>query len=37
MLTRHAALATLLATTAIRPSAAQSFPSRSITIIVSSE
>jgi len=34
MLTRRAALATLLATTAIRPSAAQSFPSRSITIIV---
>jgi tripartite-type tricarboxylate transporter receptor subunit TctC len=34
MLTRRAALATLLATTAIRPALAQTFPSRTITIIV---
>jgi tripartite-type tricarboxylate transporter receptor subunit TctC len=34
MLTRRAALATLLATTAIRPGLAQSFPTRPITIIV---
>jgi tripartite-type tricarboxylate transporter receptor subunit TctC len=34
MLTRRAALAALLATTAIRPALAQTFPSRSITIIV---
>jgi tripartite-type tricarboxylate transporter receptor subunit TctC len=34
MFTRRAALATLLATTAIRPALAQTFPSRTITIIV---
>ena len=34
MLTRRAALATMLATTAIRPALAQTFPSRTITIIV---
>jgi tripartite-type tricarboxylate transporter receptor subunit TctC len=34
MLTRRAALATLLATTTIRPALAQTFPSRTITIIV---
>jgi len=34
MLTRRAALATLLATTVLRPAHAQSFPSRTITIIV---
>jgi tripartite-type tricarboxylate transporter receptor subunit TctC len=34
MLTRRAALATLLATTAIRPALTQTFPSRTITIIV---
>jgi tripartite-type tricarboxylate transporter receptor subunit TctC len=34
MLTRRAALAALLATTAVRPGAAQTFPSRSLTIIV---
>src|SRR6266700_7010020 len=34
MLTRRAALATLLATTALRPAHAQTFPSRSLTIIV---
>jgi tripartite-type tricarboxylate transporter receptor subunit TctC len=34
MLTRRAALATLLATTVLRPAHAQTFPSRTITIIV---
>jgi tripartite-type tricarboxylate transporter receptor subunit TctC len=34
MLTRRAALATMLATTAIRPALAQTFPSHSLTIIV---
>jgi tripartite-type tricarboxylate transporter receptor subunit TctC len=34
MLTRRAALATMLATTVLRPAHAQSFPSRTITIIV---
>jgi tripartite-type tricarboxylate transporter receptor subunit TctC len=34
MLTRRAALATMLATTVIRPALAQTFPSRTITIIV---
>jgi tripartite-type tricarboxylate transporter receptor subunit TctC len=34
MLTRRAALATMLATTVIRPALAQTFPSRPITIIV---
>jgi tripartite-type tricarboxylate transporter receptor subunit TctC len=34
MLTRRAALATLLATTVLRPAHAQTFPSRSLTIIV---
>ena len=34
MLTRRAALATLLATTVLRPARAQTFPSRTVTIIV---
>src|SRR6266536_3123894 len=34
MLTRRAALSTLLATTVLRPAHAQTFPSRTITIIV---